>query len=75
MPHVSLRVTEEEKHTMESYAKVHGVNLSEAIKDVFFRKLEDEYDMETIKEHRARKARGEVKYYTLDEVEKELELT
>lgn len=72
MPHISLRVTEEERLAMESYAKVHGLNLSEAIKNAFFQMLEDEYDLERIQEHRERKARGEVKMYTLDEIEAEL---
>ncbi len=48
MPHVSLRVTENEKNLMEGYAKVHGVKLSDAIKLAFFEKLEDEYDLKTI---------------------------
>ena len=74
MPHVSLRVTEEEKNSMENYAKAQGVNLAEAIKEAFFRMLEDEYDLRAIEEHREKKARGEVKYYTLDEIEEELEL-
>jgi len=74
MPHISLRVTEDERVTMESYAKVLGLNLSQAIKEVFFQRLEDEFDLQRIQEHRAKKARGEVKMYTLDEIEAELEL-
>ena len=74
MPHVSLRVTEQEKAWMESYANVQGLNLSDAIKEAFFEKLEDEYDLKTIREHEAEKAKGNVKYYTLDEVSKELGL-
>jgi len=74
MPHVSLRVTDEEKKMMDAYAKVHGVNLSDAIKEAFFQILEDEYDLKLIEEHRERKARGEVKFYTLDEIEEELGL-
>jgi len=74
MPHISLRVTEDERVTMESYAKVQGLNISEAIKDVFFQRLEDEFGLQRIQEHRERKARGEVKMYTLDEIEAELGL-
>jgi len=74
MPHVSLRVTEEERSTMENYARVQGVNISEAIKDVFFQRLEDEFDLRRIQEHRAKKASGEVKMYTHAEVLKELGL-
>jgi len=74
MPHVSLRVTEDERLIMEGYAKVQGINLSEAVKDVFFQKLEDDYDLQTIREHKIRKANGEVNYYTHDEVKKKLRL-
>jgi len=74
MPHISLRVTEDERITMESYAKLQGLNISEAIKDVFFQRLEDEFDLQRIQEHRAKKARGEVKMYTHAEVMKELGL-
>ena len=74
MPHVSLRVSESEKKWMEGYANFHGINLSDAIKAAFFEKLEDEYDLKTIEEHEQDKKAGKVKYYTLDEVKKELGL-
>jgi hypothetical protein len=72
IPHISLRVTEDERITMESYAKVQGLNISEAIKDVFFQRLEDEFDLQRIREYRAKKTRGEVKTYTHAEVMNEL---
>ena len=74
MPHVSLRVTEEERSMMESYAKIQGVSLSEAIKEVFFQMLEDSYDLQSIREHREKKAKGEVQFYSHDDVKKELGL-
>ena len=58
MPHVSLRVSEQEKNWMESYAKLQGTNLSDAIKNAFFEKLEDEYDLKTIRDYEAEKAKG-----------------
>ena len=74
MPHVSLRVTEEEKDLMERYAKFQGVHLSDAVKNIFFEKLDDEYDLQLIKEFEEEKVKGNIEYYSLDEVEKELEL-
>ena len=74
MPHVTMRVTEEEKGWMENYAKVMGVNLSDAIKNAFFEKLEDDYDMEIVRKHMERKEKGLVKYYTHEEAKKELGL-
>ena len=72
MPHVSLRVSAEEKTWMESYANVQGVSLSDAIKEAFFQKLEDEYDLDVIKHYEEEKAKGVNKTYTHDEVKKEL---
>ena len=74
MPHVSLRVTDEEKNLMESYAKLLGLSLSEAIKAAFFEKLEDEYDLQSVREHEAEKAQGVVAYYTHAEVKELLGL-
>jgi hypothetical protein len=74
MPHVSLRVSEQEKNWMESYAKLQGINLSDAIKEVFFEKLEDEYDLRTIWEHEEDKAKGNIKYCTHAEAKKLLGL-
>lgn len=71
MPHISLRVSEQEKELMESYANLHGVNLSEALKAAFFEKLEDEYDIKTIEEYENNPF---IKTYTLEEVKKELGL-
>ena len=72
MPHVSLRVTEQEKNWMESYAKVQGVKLSDAIKDAFFEKLEDEYDLKIINEYEKEKAKGNMKFYSHEEIKREL---
>ena len=72
MSYISLRVTEDEKSLMKSYADLLGVNLSDAIKTVFFTKLEDEYDLKIIRKHETEKAKGNVKYYSLGEAKKEL---
>ncbi len=42
---VSIRMTEEEKALASSYAKIRGMNLSEAIKRAFFEEIENEYDI------------------------------
>jgi hypothetical protein len=72
MPHISLRVSEQEKIYMESYAKVHGITLSDALKDIFFQKLEDEYDMQVLREYEKEKASGVHEYFTHEEVGKKL---
>lgn len=41
----SIRLTENEKKLAESYAKIHGVSIGEAMKKAFFDMIEDEYDV------------------------------
>ena len=48
MPHISLSVSENEKKWMENYANLHEISLSDAIKAVFFERLEDEYDIKMV---------------------------
>ncbi|MCL2812120.1 MAG: DUF6290 family protein [Clostridia bacterium] len=67
MPHISLRVSENEKLWMESYARLHGLNISEAIKAAFIEKLEDEYDLKVIEEY---EADPDKTMYSLEEVGK-----
>jgi len=71
MAHVSLSVTDQEKVWMESYAKLHGINLSEAIKEAFFEKLENEFDLKAIAEY---EADPDKTFYSHKEVAKELGL-
>lgn len=68
MAHISLRVTDKEKETMENYANFYGVTLSDAIKNAFFEKLEDEYDLKIIAEFESAEKNNEVEYKTFDEV-------
>lgn len=53
MPHISLRLSDDEKNLMDNYAKLNNTSLSNIIKKVFFEKLEDEYDLKTIREYEA----------------------
>ena len=59
---------------MENYADFHGITLSDAIKNVFFQKLEDEYDLQTIAEFENAEEQGDVEYKTFDEVISDLGL-
>ena len=58
---------------MDNYARLHGINLSDAIKSVFFERLEDELDLKLVQEYQNEKQQGE-RNYSLEEVIKELEL-
>ena len=41
----SIRLTENEKHLADSYAKMHSMSIGEAFKRALFEKIEDEYDI------------------------------
>ena len=53
MAHISLSVKDQERSWMENYAKRHGIDLSELIKEAYFEKLENEYSLKVIAEYEA----------------------
>ena len=42
---VKIHLSKQEKKLAEDYAKSMGLSLDEAMKDVFFERIEDEYDI------------------------------
>ena len=70
---ISLRMTEEEKRLAESYAKIHGISVSEAIKRAFFEAVEDEFDVAEV-EIALKEFEKNPKTYTHAEVKKMLGL-
>ena len=72
MLHISLRVTEEERSAMENYAKMQGLSVSEAIKNVFFQKLEDELDLQKSENQVKKKVMGEEELYSLEDAKTKL---
>lgn len=41
----SIRLNPEERKLADSYAKLHGISLSEAFKQALFEKIDDEFDL------------------------------
>lgn len=41
----SIRLTEEERKLVDSYAKIHAISVGEAFKKALFEKIEDEFDI------------------------------
>lgn len=41
----SVRLNKDEKRLAESYSKLHGVSIGQAMKEALFEKIEDEYDI------------------------------
>ena len=76
---LTLPVSEEEQRAMEYMAKDQGRPIGDMLttllKEAIIEKLEDWQDMQLLKEYEAEVAKGNMKFYTLDEVERELGLT
>lgn len=43
---LSIRMSDVEYKALEKYAKINSISMNKAMKDAFFEKLEDEYDIE-----------------------------
>lgn len=67
---VSVRMNEEESRLFMSYAKLHGLSISEAYKRALLEKIEDEFDAADLIEAAARFEK-EPKTHSLDELRKE----
>lgn len=42
---LSIRLSEEERQLVNSYAKIHAISVAEAFKRALFEKIEDEFDI------------------------------
>lgn len=70
----SIRLTEEERRLVDSYAKIHAVSIGEAFKQALFEKIEDEYDITVADEAYAEYQRDGKKSTPITELWKELDL-
>lgn len=69
----SIRFTDEERKLADSYAKVHGITLGEALKNALFEKIEDEYDV-ALYQQAKKEFDKNPKTYTLKEIKEMYDL-
>ena len=69
----SIRFTDEERKLADSYAKVHGITLGEALKNALFEKIEDEYDI-ALYQQAKKEFDKNPKTYTLKEIKEMYDL-
>ncbi|WP_430597835.1 type II toxin-antitoxin system RelB family antitoxin [Enterococcus sp. AZ177] len=72
MAHVSVRMTDEEKELLESYAKLHNKSVTVVLKDSFFEKLEDEIDIRAVEEYE--KTKEAESFTSFEQMVRELDL-
>lgn len=73
MTTISLRLNDEDNMLFKRYAEMHGISVSELVRQSVLEKIEDEYDLKAYEEAMEDFKKNPITY-TLDEVEKELGL-
>ncbi|MCI2068622.1 MAG: DUF6290 family protein [Bacilli bacterium] len=67
---ISIRMTDEEIKLAKDYAKLHGISLSQALKNALFEKIEDELDIQLADESYAKYLKNGKHSISAEEVEK-----
>ncbi|WP_295234588.1 type II toxin-antitoxin system RelB family antitoxin [Veillonella sp.] len=70
---ISLRLNKADSILFKKYAELNGITVSELVRRSVIERIEDEYDLKAYKEALAEFEADPV-VYSLDEVEKELDL-
>ena len=70
----SIRLTEEERKLVDSYAKIHSISVGEAFKKALFEKIEEEFDIAVADEAYNEYVKSGKKSRPIEELWDELEL-
>ncbi len=70
---ISLRLSDKDATLIKDYATLHNISLSDLFRQAVMEKIEDEFDLECY-EKVVKLYKIDKSTYTLDEVEKELQL-
>lgn len=70
---ISLRLNERDSDLFKRYAEMHGITVSELVRQSVMARIEDEYDLQAY-EKALRDFQADPVTYSLDDVEKELGL-
>lgn len=68
---ISLRLTERDSDLFKRYAEMHGISVSELVRQSVMMRIEEEFDLQAY-EKALSAYHADPVTYTLDEVEKEL---
>ena len=67
MSTISLRLNKEEERLFKNYADFTGEGLTTLLKKALTEKIEEEYDLQAVKEYESAKVNGEVKLVNHEE--------
>jgi hypothetical protein len=65
---ISLRLDKEDECLIREYARFYGMTISEFMRQAAIERIEDEYDLNALKEYERKKNNGELELYSHDEV-------
>ena len=65
---LSLRLEKEDEQLIREYARFYGMTVSEFLRKAAIERIEDEYDLNALKDYERRKNDGELELYDHDEV-------
>lgn len=65
---LSLRLEKEDERLIREYARFYGMTVSEFLRKAAIERIEDEYDLNALKDYERRKNKGELELYDHDEV-------
>jgi hypothetical protein len=74
MTTVTLRLNKEEQNIFEEVVDLYGGKLSTAIKQLALDKIQEEYDLQLIRDFEEREKNNEVEFITFDDLRKDLNL-
>ena len=69
---VSVRVNDKEQEILQRASEIHGCAVSTLMKRIVFDYLQNEYDLQVVREYEEQKDSGNLKTRPIDELWKEL---
>ncbi|AVQ21199.1 CopG family transcriptional regulator [Fusobacterium necrophorum subsp. funduliforme] len=74
MPVISIRFNNEEERLIKEYVESKGFTVSQFIKDLLFKQIEEEYDLEIVQEYLKEKEAGTLHLISFEEAVKEWDI-
>ena len=74
MPVISIRFNNEEERLIKEYVESKGFTVSQFIKDLLFKQIEEEYDLEIVQEYLKEKEAGTLHLISFEKAVKEWDI-
>ena len=71
---ISIRFNNEEERLIKEYVESKGFTVSQFIKDLLFKQIEEEYDLEIVQEYLKEKEAGTLHLISFEEAVKEWDI-